>query len=169
MLPSDQMLITSQHVRECPLCTREINQLKEFLSDLTPNAEDNLLLKTKVLIARLVGEQDGSSAIGEPSLALRGESEGPITFVVEGIVIVLDVQPTNEGKVNILGQVAADDQDAWFDALAALYQDGQLEISTTVDDLGTFHFNSIFPGQKELHITPKNGTVVVIPNFEVSG
>ncbi|MGD8405599.1 MAG: hypothetical protein PVJ21_18215, partial [Anaerolineales bacterium] len=43
MLPSNQMLIISQHVRECPLCTREIGQLKEYLSDLTPGPEGNLM------------------------------------------------------------------------------------------------------------------------------
>ena len=168
MLAPAQMLVISQHVRECPHCTREVDQLKEFLGDLTPESEANLLQKAKVLIARLVGEQNGSGRTGEPSFALRGESEGPITFVVEDIVIVLDIQPVNDEKVNILGQVAADDQDLWIEALVELQQSNELQLSTTVDDLGAFQLKGVVPGLKELQVTPKNGSLVIILNFKVS-
>ncbi|MGB7874749.1 MAG: hypothetical protein WBL25_10225, partial [Anaerolineales bacterium] len=70
MLPSDRMLVISQHLRECPHCTREIDQLKEYLSDLAP--EGNLLQKTKRLVAKLVSGQGTPSMVGEQSFALRG-------------------------------------------------------------------------------------------------
>ena len=168
MLTPAQMLVISQHVRDCPHCTREIEQLEEFLSDLTPDAEINPLQKVKVLIARMVGERDGSSATSEPSFALRGESEGPITFVVEDIVIVLDIQPVNNEKVNILGQVAADDQDLWTEAIVELHQNNELQLSTIVDDLGAFQLEGVMPGLKELQVTSKNGSIVIISNFKVS-
>jgi hypothetical protein len=165
MLPASQMLVIGQHVRECPHCAREIAQLEEFfLSDLAPT-ENNLFGQAKVLIARLVG---GSAGESTPAFAaLRGEAKGPITLETDGIVIVLDVQPTNEGKVNILGQVAADDQDQWTEALVELRQGGELEFSTTVDDLGAFHSEGIMPGSKELRIIAKDSSRIVVSNFEV--
>jgi hypothetical protein len=163
-LPASEMLMVRQHVSECPHCTRELAQLQEFFSsDLAPT-ENNLLGQAKVLIAHLV------SSLAEPGqtvAALRGEAKGPITLQADGLVIVLDVQPGNEGKVNILGQLAADDQDQWTGALIELNYGGELEFSGTVDDLGAFYSEGIIPGSKELRITSKDSLIKVVSNFEV--
>jgi hypothetical protein len=167
MLPPDRMLIVSQHLRECPHCTREIAQLKEFLSDLAPGPEGGLLRQTKLLIAQLVAGQGGFVA-GEPSFALRGESEGPLTYEVDGILIVIDIQQAIDGKINIFGQIAADRQDDWTAALVKLKQEAQLELTTAVDDLGAFRFEGLSPSPVDLQIEARDGTVVVIPTFEDS-
>jgi len=167
MLPSSQMLIVSQHLRECPYCTREVDQLKEFLSDLATNSGSNLFQNTKVLVARLVGERDGSSVIGEPSFALRGEGEGPITFVVEGIVIVLDVQTAGEDKVNILGQVAADNQDLWIGSKVTLKQVDESKITDSLDDLGAFNFKQVISGSIQITFLSPQGVELRIPTIDV--
>lgn len=166
MLPASQMLVIAQHVRECPHCAREIAELEEFfLGDLQP-MEGNLLGKVKVLIARLVGEGTGESA---PAFAaLRGKAKGPLTLEADGILIVLDIQPSNEGKVNILGQVAAEDQEQWTQATVELRQGGELLFTTTVDDLGAFHVEGIIPGSKELQIIPKDRSLIMVSNFDAS-
>lgn len=167
MLTAPQMLVVGQHVRECPHCAQEVSQLESFLSDPASSSTGSLLGRAKVLIAQLVGGQTGGSALSPAFTALRGEAKGPMTFAADGIVIVLDMQPVPEGKANILGQVAADNQDDWTGALVELRQDGLLQISSTVDDLGGFQCQGVMPGQYELRITPKNDPVVVISNFEV--
>ena len=168
MLPPDQMLVITQHLRECPYCTREIDQLKEFLTDLAPGPEGSLLQKTKLLIAQLVSEPRGSGMASEPSLVLRGESEGPITFEVSGILIVIDIQEANNSKLNLLGQVATDQQDDWTDAVVKLNQENQPERNTAVDDLGAFRFENLLPGPMHLAIEARDGTVVVVPTIEGS-
>jgi hypothetical protein len=165
ILPASQMLVLSQHVRECPHCAGEVAELEGFLGEQVPGTEDGLFGRTKLLIARLVG--GGDLRFTPTSPALRGEGKGPITFAAEGIIIVLDIQPSPEGKVNILGQIAADHQDDWTGALVELRRDSLLQISTTVDDLGAFQCEGVKPGQQELRIFPKNGSVIVISNFEV--
>ena len=162
MLPASQMLVVAQHVRECPHCTRELSELEGFLSEQVPN--EGLLGRAKLLIARLVGAGDLTFT---PAPALRGEAKGPITFAAEGIIIVLDIQPAMEGRVEILGQVAADNQDDWTGAIVELRKDSQLKISSRVDDLGAFQFEGVIPGQHELRITSKNGSIVLIQNLEV--
>lgn len=165
MLPSDQMLVISQHVRECPLCTREIEQLKEYLSDLAP--EGNLVQQAKTLIARLIVGQDRSSAVGESALALRGEIEEHVIYETNGIVIVLDIQPTVEGKANILGQVAADDQENWTGAEVKLQQTDENQMTTILDDLGAFHFEEAPSVSIQLTITSPQGVEVQIPNIDI--
>jgi len=167
MLPSDRMLVISQHVRECPLCTREIDQLKEFLSDLAPTPEKNLLQQTKRLIAQLVSGRGAPGTAGEPSFALRGTGEGPMTFEAEGTVIVLDVQPANEGKVNILGQVGADDQDLWTGSTVTLNQTDGSKTTDTLDDLGAFRFEQISSGSIQIMISSPHGVDVQTPKIDV--
>jgi hypothetical protein len=167
ILPSDQMLIISQHVRECPLCTREIEQLKGFLSDLVPAPEGNLLQQTKRLVAQLVSGGGTPGTAGEPSFALRGTGEGPLTFETEGAVIVLDIQPANGEKVNIFGQVAADDQDLWTGSTITLNQADGPKTTDTLDDLGAFHFEQVNSGSIQIMILSPQGVEVQIPSIDV--
>jgi len=161
MLPSDQMLVISQHVRECPLCTREIEQLREYLSDLAP--EGNLVQQTKRLVAQLVS---GGGA-GELASALRGSDEGPMTFEAEGTVIVLDVQPANEGKVNIFGQLAADVQDLWTGSKITLNQANGSKTTDSLNDLGAFQFEKVSIGSIQITILSPQGIEIQIPKFDV--
>ena len=159
-LPDAQKLAVAQHVRECLLCRQDVAILEGFLSSLTP--ESDLLGAAKVLIARLMGAQ-GESGLAP---ALRGEAKGPLTYEADGIVIVLDIQSANDGKVELLGQVAADDQDSWTGALVKLWQGDQLECSTTIDDLGAFRCEGIISGKQELRLVPTSGSPVVVTNLE---
>jgi hypothetical protein len=163
-LPDSRKLVVAQHVRECPSCRREVAELEDFMGELAP--EVSLLGAARVLIARLV-RGPSKSGLFPSGVALRGEAKGPITLEAEGVVIVLDLQQTEEETVDILGQVAADDQDQWTEALVELHQEGKLESSTTVDDLGAFHTEGIMPGSKELQIISKDKSVIVVSNFEV--
>jgi hypothetical protein len=156
-LPAAQVLVVSQHLRECTLCQQEVAMLENFLSNLAPEAD--LLGAAKVLIARLMG------APAAP--ALRGEAKGPLTFEADGIVIVLDIQPAIEGKMNILGQVAADDQEQWTGALVELREDDQVQCTTTIDDLGAFRCEGMISGKQELRIVPTGGSPVVVSNLKL--
>ena len=160
-LPDPQKLVVAQHLRECALCRREVTVLEGFLIDLAP--ESSLLGTAKVLVARLMGGQAENGL----APALRGEAKGPLTFEVDSTVIILDIQSAKDGKVDILGQVAAEDQDQWTEALVELRQGGQLEFSSRVDDLGAFQAEGIIPGPKELQIISEDHSLIVISNFEV--
>lgn len=168
MLPPSQMLIISQHLRECPSCTREVLQLREFLGDLVLPREGNLFGQAKVLIAQIIDRQRETYSAGEMPFALRGEGKSPVTFEVGGVLIVVDVQPTTDGDLTVLGQVAAENQDDWTDALVRFHQDHLQEIASRVDDLGAFRCEGILPGTLALEIIARNGTVIEVPAFEVS-
>jgi hypothetical protein len=116
-----------------------------------------------VLFARLV---DGGAT---PTFGvLRGESKGPLIFEANGVVITLDVQPTPNGHVSILGQLAADDQDEWTGARVELQQAGSTQLTASMDDLGAFRFESVRAGSIQFTITSLSGVVIQSPDIEIS-
>ena len=174
LLPAPKVLLVAKHLRDCSLCRHEVAELENFLED--PAQEVSLLGAAKVLIARLInglaesGMQD-KNGFSPAVPVLRGNTKGPLTFKADSVVIILDIQPSDEGKVNILGQVAADstdDQDQWTGALVEIRLGSHLEFSSTLDDLGSFQAEGLVPGTKELRITSQNKSLTVISNFEVS-
>lgn len=164
LLPPARMLVVAQHVRECPHCTSEVNQLQDFLKDLAPKPENKLAEQAKILLARLVPKNKA----GTPAPVLRGAGNAPMMFEVDDIVVILDTKMAADGKISILGQVAADEPNDWTGAVVELRQAQKLEISTTIDDLGTFHCEGILPGMKDLRIIPSQAPVIIVlSTFEV--
>ena len=163
-LPAPDVLVVSQHLRECLLCSREVAALENFLTSLAP--APGLVETANVLIARLVGTSS-ENGFGPAAPALRGETKGPLTFEADGIVIVLDIQSSMEGTFDILGQVAADQQEHWTGALVEIRQGNELQSSSTVDDLGAFRMENIETGSKELQIIPRDHSPIIVSNFEV--
>ena len=166
LLPANQSERIAVHVQDCSYCTREISQLKGYLGDLTPTPRANPLEQVKVLVARLIGELGSSQGQGGMAFApayatLRGGPLGTITLQADGILIVLEVQPSDTGHVAVLGQLNADEQNCWTGAAVELRQAGLFLSSVSIDDLGAFRFENILPGSTELKIIPVRGPVVL--------
>jgi hypothetical protein len=166
MVPAAQALVIAQHVRECPHCTRELAQLKDFLSQ---TRNEDLLGKAKILIAKLIGTtpSEGSPSMPSP-VALRGEAKGPIVLEADGIVITLDIQTAAQGQASVLGQVAADDQNRWTGALVELSRVDAPTITIALDDLGAFRYEEVRPGSIQITITSSDGIILQIPNIEIT-
>jgi hypothetical protein len=164
LLPASQKMVVAQHVRECPLCRRDVAELENFLEDLA--SEVSLQGAAGVLIARLIGGDTGESA---PTFAaLRGEAKGPIILEADGVVITLDVQAEVNGQASILGQLAADDQDQWTGAKVELQQADSSQLTVSMDDLGTFRFEEVRPGAIQIIIRSLYGIDVQIPSIDVA-
>jgi hypothetical protein len=158
LLPASLELVIAQHVRGCPRCRHEIEELEEFL------VGPDVLGTTKVLFAQLIGGSGSTPAFG----ALRGESKGPLTFEADGVVITLDVSPGSNGQVSILGQVAAEDQDQWTGANVELQQADTPSLTTSLDDLGAFRFEAIRPGATKFMITSIDNVVIETPEIDLT-
>ena len=166
LLPSGRALVVAVHLRECPHCTGEVSQLKDFLSELAP-LPASPVKGMKVLVARLLGVKDVGSSPGLPArspafIPLRGDAPAPITLEVDGVLILLDVQPAAAGRLAVLGQVASEDQDDWTGAAVELRSGGALQAAAAVDDLGAFRLEGISPGLGELKIISSSGPVIVV-------
>lgn len=155
-----------RHLAECPHCRRELEQLRAFLHEETPQARSRLSDRAKVLIARLLGAGMEGAAPGglalQPAYAsLRGNHQGPLTLEAEGALILLDIQPAGERRASLLGQVAADDQERWTGAEVEIRREGELLLTTTLDNLGAFRCQALEPGLIELSIAASDGRVIL--------
>jgi hypothetical protein len=162
LLSAPQVLVIAQHVRDCPLCRRELAELDEFLAD--EPSEAGFLGSMKVLIARLLNNAEGLSA--PPAVALRGEVKAPLTFEADGLVITLEVDPGQNGQISLLGQLAAEDQDQWTGAEVRLKQADSTQLTTSMDDLGAFRFEGVPAGAIRIIIRSLYGTTVQIPMID---
>jgi hypothetical protein len=162
LLPSSQVLVVDKHLRECPLCRREAAELQDFLT--APEA--GLLGTLKVLIARLINQTENGYT--PASVALRGAAKGPLTFETDGVAITLDVQPDPNGHISLLGQLAADDQDQWTGAKVELQQADSSQLTASMDDLGAFRFEGVYPGAIQITIKSLYDIHVQIPNIDIA-
>jgi hypothetical protein len=162
LLPASQVLVVAQHVRECVLCRQEMIQLEEYLEELA--SQRGVPDPVRILIGRLVGGQPGE-ILSAP--ALRGDMKGPLIFAADGIVITLDVQPAQNGRVSLQGQVAAEDQDPWTGALVRMSQADMPDLTGSLDDLGAFDFEDVRPGSIHLKITSSSGIEIQILNIDI--
>jgi len=157
-LPASQMLIVSQHLRECPHCVREISQLDEFLVELTP--PPGLIKSARVLIARLIKkpgtDQDTEGFLGAPAIAgVRGEEEEPFIYQTDGIQIVIDVQEDLEqvGLKTLLGLVTGLETNEFTIQVS---QGDQVIATASVDEIGNFIIPHLSPGHYKLILSGPN-------------
>jgi hypothetical protein len=157
------MVAVAKHLLICPVCRRELNQLREFLRNPEPIGQTGIIEGLQVVFAYLIGDRaKGSEQLPlTPAFSsLRGGSSELLILEAEGAVITLDIQ--SDGDIlNISGQVAADDQDLWTGASLGLYQENEILCQAVLDDLGAFQCNGIPPGEVELQFETKSGLVIV--------
>ncbi len=159
--------VVMRHLEQCVLCAAELAELRSFLAEDAPVAvpaaptqqRDPSAPRWRERLARLMPRT--------PALALRGAGSGPLMAEVDGVTIVLDVQPAAAGLADVLGQVVADEQDSWTGALVELRVGGRLQTVTEVDDLGGFSYSGVPLGAAELRVTAPAGQSVLVRDVEL--
>lgn len=161
LLPAPQALVVAQHVRECPLCRREVAELEEFLAEPTP--QPGFFGSVKALIASLVSgpgvDPDQPDLTSAPGFGgLRGEGEEPFIYQAGQIRIVIEVQDDVEqmGLKTLLGLVTGLETN---DFTIQMSQGDNVIATTSVDEIGNFIISHLAPGHYKLIL---NG-----PNMEI--
>lgn len=170
ILAGETAVTVTQHLAECARCGAELRTLRVFMA--TPEGIPSVQTRPQSearadrprldeIVARLLPRTT--------ALAMRGETtREPVVAEAEGVMIILDLQPSDQGRVSILGQIAAEAQDRWTSALVQLRQSGNLQAMATVSDLGTFQCRSILPGATEIRVTPIVGRTIVVPPIDIT-
>ena len=161
LLPASQALVVAQHVRECPLCRREVAGLEEFLTELSPRP--GFLEPIKVMIASLVSgmgtDQDHPDFASAPTFGgLRGEGEEPFIYQSGQVRIVIEVQDDVEhmGLKTLLGLVTGLETNEFTIQVS---QGDQVIATTSVDEIGNFIIPHLSPGHYKL--------IIAGPNMEI--
>ena len=163
---SDERAII-RHIEHCMRCTAELEELRTFLNpDVASDPQPAPVpvragrVRLRELVARVLPRT--------PALALRGAGGGPFMAEANGTTIVLEAQAAAQGLVNVLGQVVADDQDSWIDALVELRAQGALRATTVVDDLGAFRCTAVPADLSEVRITAPQGQTLVVRDVNLA-
>lgn len=157
-LPAATASALADHLAVCALCSRELEDFKQFqLAEMPASLPAPVLppaqQHTGMLFAQIV---TGAGAV------LRGASPEPIMAEADGVTIFLDIQPRPDGRAALQGQLVANDQDVWESALVEVRQSGALVATAIVDDLGSFACDAMPPGTFDLRIAAPNGRMVVL-------
>jgi anti-sigma factor RsiW len=157
LLPPDRFAEVTSHLIDCPHCTQEMAQLKDFLGELTPDLAFSPLRRIRVLVAQLMGRASEMGMPGSPAPApayagLRGEDEGPYVYQADGAQIIVEIQDDAGGQDRkvLLGLVTGVDPQA---LQVHLWEADQLVTTATVDELGTFVIPNLAPGTYELMLS----------------
>jgi hypothetical protein len=166
LIPPPARARFEQHFQACPLCQDELAALRQYMEAETfrpvAASPSSLAEKLSGWVQEIVAVLAGPT----PAVALRGSTPGQIIAEAEGLTILLTPQLAQDGGLTLSGQIAADDQARWSEAVVQLQREGELVASTMVDDGGAFRCEGLRPGLAQLRITPRSGLAVRIPNIE---
>jgi anti-sigma factor RsiW len=157
----------SQHVAGCPLCQADLGTLRGFmeaqairpLAKAEPEAPPSVFGWVQEVVAKLLP--------ATPATALRGSLSPQIIAAADGVTIILTPQTAADGSLSVSGQIAADDQDRWTEAVVQLRRADDLLATALVDDLGGFRCEGLSSGEAQLRITPQTGPAVRVPEIEL--
>ncbi len=162
-----QAAILARHLETCPHCRAELTTLRDFQKReaVRPEADPYpqgispraIFPALRELVARLIPRTAAP--------ALRGEVREQIMAEAEGVMIILDVRPGKDERLSVFGQIAADEQAQWAEAIVQFRRGGRLEAVAMVDDLGAFRCETLTPGSFDLRLSPLSGPVIVVPNI----
>jgi hypothetical protein len=157
-LPKERTAILRDHLKECPHCRRELEQMQAFLSETRPNLELNLIERVRVLVARLAKSSD-ITGLSPAVQGVRGREGRVLSYETEDLKVILDVQvdPERADLRAIYGVLVGVEKAQEFQA--QLMQDNKSFGSIALDPYGNFEFLSIAPGKYQI--------VLVGPGIEV--
>jgi hypothetical protein len=150
--PPDRAAFIHDHLRECPHCRRELQQLKNFLQDVSPDLESSSIERLKIWVAeKLPGLSDASRPL---AFGLRGESPSQIFYQAGDAQITIEIQDDLDapGKKIILGLVLGIDP---ADLRIRCFQSGVQVSDNPVDELGNFILTGLEPGEYDFLLQNK--------------
>ena len=158
--------IIAQHLPTCVRCTDEIAALRTFLDadDPQPIARSTTPLSPAPRVR--LRERFATLLPRTPTLAVRGEHRAPLLAQAGDVLLVLDVEPSDDQFV-MHGQVAADDLDRWTGALVEVRHHGVVRGVAEVDDVASFRCGPLPAGISELRITAPDSTSVVLQDVDL--
>jgi hypothetical protein len=147
-LPAERQVAIRDHLKECPLCAREVEQLRTFLNETSQDVELSPLEQVRILVAHLL-ESKGSSGMVPAWQVIRGDKEHLLTYEADDTQVILDIQNDHDRPdlKAVIGLVITSELGQLN---AALLQAGELISTASVDEFGNFKLAPIPPGKYAL-------------------
>jgi hypothetical protein len=170
VLARDQEVALAMHLEECPHCSREMAQLKDYLGELSADLELSPVERIRVWVAELISGGGRVDRPGVPTLApamagLRGEEDGPRIYQAGDVQIVLESQDdaVQRDRKTLLALITGLQPE---NLVAHLLRGGERVAEAAVDEMGNLVIGNLAPGSYEL-ILRGPGLEIQIPDLEV--
>lgn len=166
LLAADEQTAVQEHLRHCPDCAAEINELDHFLQEVTqPVPVSTPEPRLRRLIARPVSLPSGLAA-RQPALALRGAAAVPPDVYQADdvrVVVGLEADGLRAGRKMLLGFTTRVDQplESLTGAHVQLNRLGETIALEQVDTLGNFVFCDLSSGEYELVVFTSQEQIVI--------
>lgn len=168
----------TDHLSYCVRCREELAELEAFLADDT--VESTAAINTSAPVEPTHRDRLGAwESLGfhlqqviaqfvprTAAPALRGEAQNLLVAKAATLTIYLRWESA-PGGYRLNGQLAAEDEATWRDALVQVWQAGNTIASAAVDDLLTFSCDTLPGGSTQVQITARDGLSILIPAFEL--
>lgn len=145
LLDRTRRRVVRQHVQECPHCTKELEQISQFLAAEQPKPAESPLDRVKILVGRLISQLDEATRPPglAPALAVRGGEKQVIVYEAGEVQITLDLREAEEtGQESLLGLVTGLEAQGF--SVELLSNRKQVALGE-VDELGNFELSGFPP------------------------
>jgi hypothetical protein len=155
LLSAEETLIIAQHVRQCPHCQRELEDLAE------PEAPPSLRARLHQAVAHI--EAQFIPTPGWQAAGLRGQEHPPQRFRTEDLEIHLSQQPGyHHGRWMLLGRLEPRTHPIHeVEGTTVQLVQGEKIGETTVAADGTFTFEEVMAGTYDVTIAWQNQVVIL--------
>ena len=148
MLAGESKRRVEWHLRSCPRCQEEVQQLQTYLDSLAGDLEIPFSSRLKTWVARLLP----ADAFGRgltPAFGVRGNTGQVIAYQAGEAQLSLFVQedPTQPDRRSVLGLLIGVPPE---EVQVSLFMKGRQLQTAPVDDLGNFVLSAIKKGEYEL-------------------
>jgi len=171
LLDADRAASIGMHLEECPLCRRELAQLRGFLGELAPQVQLGTRERLQIWIAQLVRRVDEAYPPPAPSLvpayaSVRGVEGAPAIYRAGDAQLTLEAQadvlaPGRRALLGLVTGIGAEGSEVH------LWHAEERLASTAVDELGNFVLGGVVPGVYDL-ILEGPGTEIHVQNLVVA-
>jgi anti-sigma factor RsiW len=150
LLPPPDAAEVAAHLRTCPACRHEAEQLRSFWAE-TGDTETSLWAELKEVVLQWVTP---TAPMGGPALAgIRGAAAARAqTFTAAHLWLAVTVQESQSGKKNLLALVTREDGYPLEHGTAWLSQENRLLSGGRVDPNGNLVIADLDPGMYDLGI-----------------
>lgn len=156
-----------RHLEKCVHCRAEMQAMTAFMKGGENVAISTAEKPSQTEKPNWLGELVAFLAAPSPSFAMRGTDKGPIVASAEdGTTLFLELQKKRSGNW-LTGQLTAEEQERWAEAMLIVHQGGMVQGITRLDDLGLFTCQLQDDRPVELRITTRDGRSLVLKEISL--
>ncbi len=155
----DERASIEDHLRTCPHCSSEVEQLRAYLNELEADLTISAVERIQVALATLISADPGAGAL-PAAVGLRGEPSAGRVFAADEARIAIEwfTEPDQPSRRRVNGLATGLSGSDWT---VSLLRADAPPTQTTVDKYGSFAFRNVPPGVYFLQLSGPANEILI--------